>query len=290
MTERIDAHHHLWRYSPQGYAWITDNMSVIQRDFLPLDLASELRANHLDGCIAVQAQQTLEETQALLSYTGKYAFLRGVVGWAPICSKAFPGILEELCCNPRLLGLRHVVQDEPDENFILREDFNHGVDLLGKKGLVYDILIYEKHLLQSINFVDRHPQQLFVLDHIGKPRIANKLLSPWKENIYELAERENVYCKLSGLVTEANWKNWTEKDLQPYVDVVMQAFGPKRIMMGSDWPVCLLASNYSRWMKLVQKWVASFSIEEQDCILGGTATAVYRLSKAPLSVVSGAIV
>ena len=278
MTESIDAHHHLWHYSPQGYPWITDRMRVLHQDFLPPDIALELRANNVDGCIAVQARQTLEETKTLLGYAEEYAFLRGVVGWAPISSPVFPSLLDELCCHRKLRGLRHAIQDEPDQNFILGEDFQRGVELLGEKGLVYDILIFEKHLPQVIAFVDRHPRQTFVLDHIGKPRIAEKLLSPWKKNLCALAQRENVYCKLSGLVTEANWSKWTETDLQPYFDIVMQAFGPRRIMMGSDWPVCLLASSYSRWMQLVRKWISTFSIEERERVLGGTAIEAYRLS------------
>ena len=278
MTEIIDAHHHLWRYSPQDYPWITQRMRVLHQDFLPPDVEIELRANHVDGCIAVQARQTLEETETLLGYSEEYAFLRGVVGWAPISSPIFPALLDELCCHRKLRGLRHAVQYEPDQNFILGEDFQRGVELLGEKGLVYDILIFEKHLPQVIAFVDRHPRQTFVLDHIGKPRIAEKLLSPCKKNLCALALRENVYCKLSGLVTEANWSKWTETDLQPYFDIVMQAFGPRRLMMGSDWPVCLLASSYSRWMQLVRKWVSTFSIEEQARILGGTAIEAYRLS------------
>ena len=287
MTEIIDAHHHLWRYSPQDYPWITQRMRVLHQDFLPPDVEIELRANHVDGCIAVQARQTLEETETLLGYSEEYAFLRGVVGWAPISSPIFPALLDELCCHRKLRGLRHAVQDEPDQNFILGEDFQRGVELLGEKGLVYDILIFEKHLPQVIAFVDRHPRQTFVLDHIGKPRIAEKLLSPWKKNLCALALRENVYCKLSGLVTEANWSKWTETDLQPYFDVVVQAFGPRRLMMGSDWPVCLLASSYSRWMQLVRKWVSTFSIEEQARILGGTAIEAYRLSNIAPSYAHG---
>ncbi len=278
MTEHIDAHHHLWRYSEEAYPWITDGMDVLKRDFLPADIATEVRANNIDGCIVVQAQQTLDETYALLEYADTHRFLRGVVGWAPISCTTFQSILEELCTHPKLRGLRHVVQDEPDENFILREDFNVGIDRLAKENLAYDVLIFAKHLPQTIAFVDRHPQQMFVLDHIGKPPIAKRVLSPWKENLRDLARRENVYCKLSGLLTEANWNDWKEEDFQPYVETVMEAFGPTRIMMGSDWPVCLLAGSYSRWMQLVNKWIFSLSTDEQDRILGGTAVEVYRLS------------
>lgn len=280
MKERIDAHHHLWQYSEEAYPWISDSMHVLKRDFLPEDIASEVRANNIDGCIVVQAQQTLDDTYALLGYADRHAFLRGVVGWAPISCSTFPSILEELCSHPKLLGLRHVVQDEPDDNFILSKDFNVGVDRLAKENLVYDVLIFAKHLPQTIAFVDRHPQQVFVLDHIGKPPIAERVLSPWRENLRDLARRENVYCKLSGLMTEANWNDWKEEDFQPYVDTVIEAFGPARIMMGSDWPVCLLAGSYSRWMELVHKWISSLSADEQDRILGGSAAEVYRVSDA----------
>ena len=278
MTERIDAHHHLWHYSERDFPWITNDMELLKRDFLPEEIAMEAAANGIDGCVVVQAQQTLDETYALLDYADRYAFLRGVVGWAPISCTTFPPILEELCRHPKLRGLRHVVQDEPDENFLLREAFNSGIDRLARENLVYDLLIFSKHMPQAIAFVDRHPNQVFVLDHIGKPLIAKQILSPWKEQLRDLARRENVYCKLSGLLTEANWKDWKMHQLQPYVDAVMEAFSPSRIMMGSDWPVCLLAGSYSRWMQLVHVWTFSLSAEEQDRILGGTATEVYRLA------------
>jgi L-fuconolactonase len=277
MTERIDSHHHLWRYSQDAYPWITNEMNVLRRDFLPSDIETEGRANHIDGCVVVQAQQTLDETYTLLEHADRHSFLRGVVGWAPISSSRFPSILEELCSHPKLRGLRHVIQDEPDENYILRKDFNLGIDKLAEQGIAYDVLVFAKHLPQTIAFVDRHPQQIFVLDHMGKPDVARQVLSPWKENIRDLAQRENVYCKLSGLLTEAKWNDWTDDQFQPYVDTVMEAFGPARIMMGSDWPVCLLAGSYSGWMQLVYQWTSSLSTDEQDCILGRTAAKVYTL-------------
>lgn len=278
MTERIDAHHHLWRYSERNFPWITQDMEVLKRDFLPEELAIEAAANRIDGCIVVQAKQTLDETYALLGYADHYAFLRGVVGWAPIACTTFPSTLEQLCSYPKLRGLRHVVQDEPDDNFLLRDSFNRGIDRLAKKNLVYDLLIFSRHMPQAIAFVDRHPHQVFVLDHSGKPPIEKQILSPWKEQLRDLARRENVYCKLSGLLTEANWREWKMPQIQPYVDIVMESFSPTRIMMGSDWPVCLLAGSYSRWMQLVDDWTSSLSTEEQDRILGGTAAEVYRLS------------
>lgn len=277
MSERIDAHHHLWEYAKHAYPWITGSMRVLQRDFLPDDLERELREQGIAGSIAVQAQQTLDETQVLLRHAETHSFFRGVVGWAPIASAGFPEILDRLCANPKLKGLRHVIQDEPDDAFILREDFNRGIAALQSTGLVYEILIKERHLPQAIAFVDRHPQQAFVLDHVGKPRIAEQVLSPWKENLCELARRDNVSCKLSGMVTEAVWPSWNEASLRPYFEVALEAFGPRRLMVGSDWPVCLLATSYSKWMAVVHNWISELSSHEQEQILGQTAIDVYGL-------------
>ncbi len=278
----VDAHHHLWKYSVLAYPWISDSMRVLQRDYLPPDLERELQKSHVAGSIAVQAQQTLEETHNLLQYAENYPFLLGVVGWAPLTREDFSSTLEVLSDKSKLKGLRHVIQDEQDQNFILREDFNRGIAELKKTNLVYDLLIHERHLPQTISLVDRHPEQVFVLDHIGKPRIAANMFLPWKKNILELAKRENVYCKLSGMVTEADWSTWNEASLHPYFEGVVEAFGPLRVMQGSDWPVCLLASSYSKWMQVVRQWIGILSPNEQARILGGTAIEAYRL-QCPLS-------
>src|SRR5439155_18071345 len=217
MAERIDAHHHLWRYSKQAYGWIGAGMEAIARDFTATDLRAELESRGVGGSIVVQACQTLSETEWLLDVAASNQFIRGVVGWAPIFSPAFPKILETLL-GEKLKGLRHVVQAEPDDEFILRPDFNAGIRELARKGLVYDILIYERHLPAIVKFVDLHPNQIFVLDHLAKPRIKQQALDPWRANLFELAKRENVYCKLSGMVTEAEWKNWSPADLRPYAD------------------------------------------------------------------------
>jgi L-fuconolactonase len=273
--ERIDAHHHLWRYQERDYAWISERMRVIARDFLPADLQREMHDCRVDGAIAVQARQTLEETAWLLEQAKENAFLRGVVGWAPLASRELPQVLESWKEENKLKGLRHVVQDEPDEEFLLREDFSAGIRAMRGTGLVYDILIYERHLPAAVRFVDRHPGQIFVLDHIAKPCVREGALRPWRENLVELARRGNVFCKLSGLVTEADWNGWTSADLRPYADAALDTFGPERLMFGSDWPVCLLASGYRRWFDTAQELLSELSAEEKDAIFGGVAKKVY---------------
>lgn len=252
-------------------------MTVLRRDFLPADLERELAGVGVDGAVAVQARQTLEETDWLLSLAEDSPLLRGVVGWAPIARDDFSAELDRLKSRRKLKGLRHVVQDEPDDNFINRPDFNRGIKMLEGSSLVYDILIFERHLPAAIQFADRHPNQVFVLDHIAKPRIRERVMEPWKQNISELARRPNVYCKLSGLVTEADWSTWSEADLRPYVDVVLEAFTPARLMFGSDWPVCLLASSYRKWLEATRHLTGQLSATEKERVLGTTACEVYHL-------------
>jgi L-fuconolactonase len=279
-TAIIDAHQHFWNYHPAEYAWIDETMSPLQRDFLPPDLRAEMTTAGVSGSIAVQARQTVGETDWLLHLAREYNFIYGVVGWAPIADPALPQILESLAGRPKLKGLRHVVQGEPD-GFLARPEFNAGIAALDSTNLVYDILIFERQLPQAIQFVDRHPQQSFVLDHIAKPLIANRELAPWAANITEIARRPNVSCKLSGMVTEADWKSWTADSLQPYFDVVLQAFTPRRLMAGSDWPVCTVAGSYKTWFQTLSAWTASLSVDERQRILSGTAIEVYRLSDNP---------
>ena len=277
MTDRIDAHHHFWEYNSIEYGWISDSMAAIQRDFLPPDLEREIDATGVDGVVSVQARQTVVETEWLLGMAGDYPFIRGVVGWVPLVSPQVKGDLERLAADAKLKGVRHVLQDEPDENYMLRDDFNEGLALLKDFGLAYDILIFERHLPQTIEFVDRHQEQVFIVDHIAKPKISRNEVSPWRENTQELAKRQNVYCKISGLVTEANFKAWTVAQLKVYVDVVLSAFGPERTMFGSDWPVCLVACKYARWHGIVSGLIATLSPEEQQRVLGGTAIEAYKL-------------
>lgn len=276
MTKKIDAHHHLWKYSPEGYGWIDDAMTALRRDFLPVDVAEATEAAGVEGTVVVQASQTLEETLWLLDLAEQSELIRGVVGWAPFAGD-LETALEQFEGRAKLKGLRHVVQGEPDENFILREDFNRGIRALEKTRLVYDILIFERHLPQTIEFVDRHPNQKFVLDHVAKPRIREGVLEPWSANMRELARRENVWCKVSGMVTEADWKRWSLEGLRPYLDVVVEAFGSQRLMAGSDWPVCLVASGYKQWFDALEEYFTGFSPQERAAIFAETAERVYRL-------------
>jgi len=274
---RIDAHHHFWAYDPDAYAWISEQMAVIRRDFLPEHLAEELAGAGLGGAVSVQARQSLEETEWLLALAHANEFIRGVVGWVPLIAEHVAATLERFAGNPKLRSVRHVLQDEEDDAYMLRDDFNRGIRALREFGLVYDILIFERHLPQTIEFVDRHPDQPFVLNHCAKPRIREGILSPWRERIRELAERQNVSCKISGLTTEADWTNWQPADLRPYVETVLDAFGPDRTMLGSDWPVCLVATGYTQWFETVSGFLAGLSQSERTAVRGGTAARVYGL-------------
>lgn len=274
----IDSHHHLWKYSAAEYGWISPEMAVIKRDFLPPQLEELMHHFGVEGTVAVQARQTIEETSWLLSLAEKHPLIRGVVGWVPLTEgDGVKRHLERFASNPRLRGVRHVIHDEADPRYILREDFNAGIRTLPEFKLRYDILIFERHLPAAIEFVDRHPKQIFIVDHIAKPRIKERVLSPWDRNIRELAKRQNVYCKLSGMATEADLATWTPQDLQPYIDVVLAAFGPKRLMYGSDWPVLLRAGDYARWFDTVNAAIGKLTKAEQDRIMGGTAAEAYGI-------------
>jgi len=273
----IDSHHHFWKYDPIEYDWIDDSMKVIRKDFLPESLELTIREAGVDGVISVQARQSVEETSWLLEMARQNKFIKGVVGWLPLINDDIEVELEKYSGNKLLKGLRHVIQGEPDPKFMLRKDFNSGVSLLKKYSLAYDILIVERQLPNMIRFVDQHPDQVFVLDHIAKPLIAKHELSLWKENIQELARRENVSCKISGMVTEADFNSWTPQQLQPYFDVVLEAFGADRLLFGSDWPVCLVATSYKNWMDLVQKSISELSKIEQAQIMGENAIRLYQL-------------
>jgi L-fuconolactonase len=281
-VERIDAHQHLWRYSAEEYGWIDEEMAALRRDFLPSDLKAAMTSAGIDGTIAVQARQTMDETRWLLDLADASDAIRGVVGWAPIAGEDFPGVMEEFDGRGKLKGLRHVIQDERDPHYILREDFNSGIRTMADSGLVYEILIFERHLEDAIHFVDEHPRQPFVLDHIAKPLIAAGVLEPWATRMRELGRRPNVCCKLSGMVTEADWRAdpaaaRSLATLKPYLDVAVEAFGPLRLMAGSDWPVCLLATTYAQCFELLRGYFANFSEPERAAIFGGTAIEVYQL-------------
>jgi L-fuconolactonase len=271
----IDAHHHLWCYSAIEYEWIDDRMAALRRDFLPADFIDELAKTGIDGAVTVQARQTLEETQWLLKLASKHKEILGVVGWAPIASSDFETSLRTLA-NPKLVGLRHGVQAEP-KDFLDGEDFNRGIRAMRGTGLVYDLLIVEHQLGEAIRFIDRHPQQMFVLDHIAKPKIAAAELEPWRTRMLELSQRSNVSCKISGMVTEDSWSQWSIESLRPYLDTVVSAFGAHRLMAGSDWPVCLVATNYAQWWQLLRSYFADFSNDERANIFGATASRIYNL-------------
>jgi L-fuconolactonase len=274
---RIDAHHHFWRYNPAEYGWIDEPMGVLRRDFLPRHLTDEMRRAGVDGAVSVQARQSITETAWLLELAGKHECIRGVVGWVPLVSPKVADDLARFADHSKLKAVRHVLQDEQDDEFMLRSDFNEGVKALRPFGLAYDILIFERHLPVALTFVDRHPHQVFVVDHVAKPRIRQGLLQPWKDRLAELARRPNVYCKLSGMVTEADWHTWTPAQLQPYAESALEAFGAKRVMFGSDWPVCLLACSYGRWVEVVEGFISKLSAAEQQRVWSGTAIEAYRL-------------
>jgi L-fuconolactonase len=272
----IDAHHHLWRYSAAEYEWIDDRMAALRRDFLPADFISELRNVGINGAVTVQARQTFEETQWLLELAEKHKEILGVVGWAPIASADFKASLDTLIADKKLVGLRHIVQAEP-QGFLDGPDFNRGIYAMRGTGLVYDLLVVEHQLEEAIRFVDRHPQQVFVLDHIAKPKIAAGEIEPWRTRIQQLSKRSNVCCKISGMVTEDSWSHWSIESLRPFLDTVVDAFDANRLMAGSDWPVCLVASGYAQWWQVVRDYFASSSSQERDDIFGATATRIYNL-------------
>ncbi|MFW5806936.1 MAG: amidohydrolase family protein [Spirochaetota bacterium] len=281
MKRVIDAHHHLWKFNEREYGWIGADMSSIRRDFSVCDLESELSAVGVDGTVAVQARQTLAETDFLLEIAENSNRVTGVVGWFPLRS---PSVEEEISNRraaverTQLVGARHVVQDEPDPGFILDESFNRGISVLSTFDLVYDILVVEDQLPQAIEFVDRHPNQRFVLDHAAKPRIKERVLEPWRTKLQELAKRENVFCKVSGLITEADKTTWDIESLRPYLDHIFESFGPTRLMFGSDWPVCLTAGSYRQWLESVKDYSDELTESERDALFGGTAQAVYGVS------------
>lgn len=274
---RIDAHQHFWKYSPAEYGWITNEMSVLQRDALPENLQPLLGELGFAGCVAVQARQSLEETRWLLELARQNPFVRGVVGWVDLRSPDLSAQLEQFGRSPQFVGVRHVVQDEPDDAFMLREDFQRGIAQLAEFGLAYDILVRPPQLRAAVGLVRKFPEQRFVLDHIAKPLIAEGAMEPWASDLRELAQAPNVYCKLSGMVTEARWDRWSAGDFRPYLDVVFEAFGPQRLMIGSDWPVCTLAASYKAAMQIVIDYVTERAPEAREAVLGANCARFYRL-------------
>jgi L-fuconolactonase len=276
---RIDAHQHFWRYDPGQYGWIDERMGGLRRNFLPGELKSELDRVGFAGCVAVQARPSLAETRWLLELADRHPFILGVVGWVDLQSPAVRAELQEFAPHPKLVGVRHAVQDEPDDRFLLRPEFGRGIALLESFGLAYDILIYPRHLPVATEFVRRNPGVRFVLDHAAKPEIRKGLIRAWARDLHNLASLPNVVCKLSGLVTEADWDRWTPADLEPCLKVAFDGFGPERLLIGSDWPVCTLAADYARTLGVVMDFLAPRPDAEGDAVLGLNALRFWNLAR-----------
>lgn len=272
----IDTHQHFWRYNPVNHAWINDDMALIRKDFLPADLQPLMAANAVTACIAVQADQTEQETDWLLQLADENSFITGVVGWVDLRSPQLAERLEHYALCKKLKGFRHILQGE-DPSLMLQPDFMQGIAQLHAAGFAYDILIFPHHLPAALQLVQQFPDQRFVIDHLAKPYIKHGLIGEWAAGMKSLAAHPNVYCKISGMVTEADWRNWSAVDLHPYVDTVVQAFGTERCMFGSDWPVCLVAASYNKWLNTVQDYFASFSAEEQADVFGRNAQRFYQI-------------
>lgn len=274
---KIDSHQHFWSYNPDDYGWISIDMEILQKDYLPDQLKTELSSIGFDGSVAVQARQSLAETQWLLNLAEQHSFIKGVIGWVDLCSPDLEEQLIQFSGNTKLVGIRHVIHDEQDDDFMLRNSFLRGIAYLKKFGLTYDILVFPRHLPNTIQFVSQFPDQVFILDHIAKPSIKDKKISPWKEDIEKLARFRNVYCKLSGMVTEANVKNWNQEELIPYLNIVFDTFGIDRLIIGSDWPVCRLAGSYKQIMQVVLDYIRTFPDQDKKKILGENAIKAYDL-------------
>lgn len=273
----IDSHHHFWKYTADEYPWISTGMERLARDYLPADLIKATQPHDITGSVAVQARQTIQETEWLLELAANYSFIRGVVGWVDLRSPSVIEDLERFSENDKFVGVRHVVQDEPDPRFLLGNDFVRGLRYLPAYNLTYDILVFPHQLPAAYELVKMLPDQPFVLDHMAKPDIEHHAISEWKRHFNALSEHENVVCKLSGLVTEANWNVWQQHDFTPYLDVALEAFGPERLLYGSDWPVCLLSAEYAEVLCIANSLIDRVSLHEAKAIRGTNATKFYGL-------------
>lgn len=276
---RLDAHQHFWHYQPERDVWITPEMAELRRDFLPEHLAPLLTDNGVDGCIAVQADQSEAETQFLLDLAREHPWVHGVVGWVDLRSPQVSERLAHFAEDPHFRGVRHVVQAEPNDHFLLEPDVVRGIAALTPLGLTFDLLLVPRQLRAATQLAALLPDQRFVLDHMAKPLIKSGVLEPWASDLRALAAHPNVHCKLSGLITEADWIEWREADLRPYLDVVVEAFGPGRLLWGSDWPVCLLAGSYATVHEVLQGYFGECSIEDHEAIFGGNAMACYGIKE-----------
>ena len=276
---KIDAHQHFWLYNRTDYGWIDDRMQAIKRNYLPADLQPELTKAGMSGSVAIQARQSVEETRWLLQLAGQYDFIKGVVGWVDLTSEnELKCQLDEFSQSKKFVGVRHVVHDEPEDNFMLHDDFLKGMSLLKEYNLTYDLLLFPRHLPVAEAVVAMFPEQKFILDHISKPLIKDQIISPWKEDLNRLAEHSNVWCKLSGMVTEADRENQKPEDFYPYLDIVFEAFGASRLMTGSDWPVCLLAGEYKDVIGIVKSYISGMSDNIREKILGMNCIDSYGLN------------
>jgi len=275
--QRIDAHQHFWIYEKERHAWINAQMTLIQKDFMPPDLLPVLLKNSIDGCVLVQVDQTEEENNFQLNNAAGYDFIKGVVGWVDLQYPDVEERLEHYQQNKKMKGFRHILQGEKDRALMLKHAFKSGIGLLNKYDYTYDLLIYPDQLPYSYELVKAFPDQRFVIDHIAKPDIKGKKIDSWRRDMQQFKPCENVYCKVSGMVTEGDWGNWKHEDFFPYIDVIAETFGTRRIMFGSDWPVCLVAASYDKMIGIVQRYFSSFSENEQSDFFGNNAIKFYNL-------------
>lgn len=277
---RIDSHQHFWRYTAAEYSWIDDSMAALRGDFLPTDARREMDCVGIDACIAVQARQTLEETRWLLELADANPFIAGVIGWVDLQADDAAEQLEPFVDHPKFVGVRHIVQAERDDRFMLRPAFCRGMSLLEDRDLTYDILIYPRHLPAALELVSRFKRQRFVLDHLAKPQIRSGEIREWENRIRDIAKCPNVFCKVSGLVTEADWARWTPDDIRPYLDIAFACFGTHRLLIGSDWPVCTVAADYARAISLVEDYMAEQPAAERQAVMGGNAARLWQLNES----------
>ena len=274
---RVDAHQHFWIYNQEEYKWIDESMVKLQRDFLPSHIDKELKRNGIDFCVTVQARQTLQETKWLLELAQNNLFIKGIVGWVDLKSNSVEKDLEQFAAYKKFKGVRHVLQNEDDDRYMLQPDFKQGLRKLEKYGLTYDILIYPRHIKYACALVSEFPQQKFMIDHLAKPLIKEGKIEAWKKDMQELAKADNLFCKLSGMVTEANWNSWMQEDFVPYMETLLEIFGPNRLLFGSDWPVCTVAAKYEQVLGITTNFISFLSPAEQAHIMGQNAIDFYNL-------------
>ena len=277
MSTQIDSHVHFWKYDPATYAWIDQSMRDLQKDFLPEHLLPTLQRNSIDGVVAVQADQSELETHFLVEMSKTHSFIKGVVGWVDLRADKLAERLDYFQQYPVIKGWRHIAQGEPD-GFLASADFRRAMPLLQERGYSYDVLIFARQLPQAVDFVSAFPENIFILDHAGKPDIRSGEMKQWEQHIRQMASHPHLYCKLSGLFTEAKWKKWSAAEFYPYLDVLFDAFGSNRLLFGSDWPVMLLSGIYVQWKSLIEKYMEGLPEEEREKVMGGNAEMVYRLS------------